>query len=68
MPGSREVLEQVSDKVIQNKSGPTGVPEIYDPWGTVLDYRYNAGESFPKLISAGPDKDMAATGDNVTNR
>ncbi|MCK4293603.1 MAG: type II secretion system protein [Planctomycetes bacterium] len=74
LPGSREVLEQISDKIIQNKSGPTGVPEIYDPWGTVLDYRYDAAvDSFPRLISAGPDRnhgigDPAAAADNITNK
>jgi type II secretory pathway pseudopilin PulG len=70
LPGSREVLEQISDKLIRNNFNPgAAVPEIYDPWGTVLDYRYDAVvDSFPKLISAGPDKDMAATGDNITNR
>jgi len=69
LPGSRKVLEQISDKLILNRIEPTPVPEIYDLWGTVVDYRYNpgAGDSFPELISAGPDKTFD-TGDDITNR
>lgn len=68
IPGSREVLGKISDKVIKDKVRPD-VYSIYDPWGTVLDYRYNssAGDSFPKLISAGPDKAFR-NGDDITNR
>jgi hypothetical protein len=43
------------------------VPEIYDPWGTPLDYRYEAGENFPELISAGPDRKFG-NADDITNR
>jgi len=70
LPGSREVLEQISDKLMREEhASPRDVPEIYDPWGTVLDYRYNAAvDSFPRLISAGPDRNIDATGDNITNR
>jgi len=68
IPGSRRVLEAIDEKVVQDKAGPSTIPEIYDPWGTVLDYRYNRGDSFPKLISAGPDRDMAVVGDNITNK
>ena len=74
VPGSREVLEKISEKVIKDKFTPAvdpaavpGVYEIYDPWGMVLDYRYNSGDSFPKLISAGPDKTFNS-GDDITNR
>jgi len=73
LPGSRRILENISEKVIHNKFNPAVVPpiyEIYDPWGTVLDYRYIAGDSFPRLISAGPDKKtgIGFDGDNITNR
>jgi hypothetical protein len=44
------------------------LPEVTDPWGTVLEYLYMPGETFPKLISAGPDKDLTTVGDNITNR
>ena len=71
LPGSREVLEKISEKVIKNEFNPTAVPpiyEIYDPWGTVLNYNYYSGDSFPVLTSAGPDKDHTTVGDNITNR
>lgn len=70
VPGSREVLDKISDKVKKNLFNPGVVPavyEIYDPWGTVLNYRYNSGDSFPRLTSAGPDKTFLS-GDDITNR
>lgn len=83
LPASRKVLEGISDKLIANKFNPLAVPavqEIYDPWGTVINYQYNAGDAFVKLTSAGPDKkhgridpaapivDRADAADNITNR
>jgi len=70
LPVSREVLEKISGKVIKNEFNASVVPpvyEIYDPWGTVLNYRYNSGDSFPVLTSAGPDKTFF-NGDDITNR
>jgi len=74
-PGSREVLEKLSDKVKKDLFTPAIAPtarpdvyEIYDPWGTVLNYTYTPGvDSFPKLTSAGPDKTFGNT-DDVSNR
>ncbi len=71
VPGSREVLDKVSDNVKKNLFNPGIVPavyEIYDPWGTVLNYTYNSGDSFPRLTSAGPDRNWATVADNITNR
>lgn len=58
VPESRQALEQVNRTLIENKKGVADVPELKDPWGTVLDYVYdpNQGDRFPELISAGPDK------------
>ncbi len=58
VPDSRQVLDQLNRTLIQNKTGVLDVPELKDPWGTVLDYVYdpNEGDRFPELISAGPDK------------
>jgi len=74
LPGSREVLEKISEKVIKDKFTPAvdpaarpGVYEIYDPWGTVLDYTYNSGDSFPVLKSAGPNR-LFNDGDDITSR
>ena len=70
VPSSRKILENISDTLIKHGID-TGVippiPEIYDPWGTVLDYTYVDGDSFPKLRSAGPDK-MFGTADDITSR
>ena len=67
LPVSREVLEKISGKLIKDEAATAGVYEIYDPWGTVLNYRYNSGDSFPVLTSAGPDKTFF-NGDDITNR
>lgn len=68
VPDSRSVLEKIDNSSIKNKYGASGTPvgtsaEIYDPWGTVLDYRYSAGENFPVMVSAGPDKMFGTTDD-----
>ncbi len=77
LPGSRRILENISEKVILNKFNPAAVPpiyEIYDPWQVnddqkrrVLDYKYVDGDAFPKLRSAGPNR-IFYDGDDITNR
>ncbi len=68
IPDSRTILEKIADSSIENKYGAAETPpEIYDPWGTVLDYRYIPGNNFPVLISAGPDK-IFATADDISSR
>ncbi len=70
IPSSRKILEKVSDSLIKHDVD-TGtippVPEIYDPWGTPLDYRYVPGDNFPELLSAGPDK-IFGSGDDISNK
>jgi len=66
-PSSRKILEKISSSLIENNPGTADMPEIYDPWGTVLDYIYVAGDTFPKLTSAGPDRQFG-TPDDITNR
>jgi|SRR3972149_10033767 len=66
IPTSRVVLEKIDASLIKDKDDD-GKPEIYDLWGTVLDYRYKSGDSFPQLISAGPDKEPN-TPDDISNR
>jgi prepilin-type N-terminal cleavage/methylation domain-containing protein len=69
-PGSRKILEKISGSLIKHDVD-TGivppVPEIYDPWGTPLDYRYVPGDNFPELVSAGPDETFG-TADDIKNR
>lgn len=73
IPGVAKVLEKIDGSLIKNQYSPAGVPlaqtspELYDPWGTVLDYRYAAGENFPRLTSAGPDKKFDTT-DDMSNK
>jgi prepilin-type N-terminal cleavage/methylation domain-containing protein len=70
IPGSRKILGKVSGSLIKHDVD-TGIvppiPEIYDPWGTPLDYRYAPGDNFPELISAGPDR-IFGNNDDITNR
>ena len=80
IPSSRKILEKISDSLIKNEYSPAGVllndtsPEIYDPWQVnskefrrAIDYIYVAGDNFPRLISAGPDRSFG-TADDISNR
>lgn len=66
-PSSRKILDKVSDSLIQINPQGIDMPQIRDPWGTVLDYRYIPGDNFPMLVSAGPDK-VFGTADDIKNR
>jgi hypothetical protein len=62
------VLEKISHTLIKNKwDSVDSVPEIYDPWGTAIDYRYILGDNFPELISAGSDKKFG-TSDDISSK
>ena len=68
VPGSRKILDKISDSLIENKFGTADSPaEIYDPWSTALEYRYAPGDNFPELISAGPDA-IFDNSDDINNR
>ena len=45
--------------------------ELRDPWGTLLDYVYEyaggKGDTFPELISAGPDRQFG-TADDISSK
>lgn len=65
---SREILDKINDSLIENKYGTSDTsPEIYDPWGTALDYRYTPGDNFPLLVSAGRDKNFG-TKDDINSK
>ncbi len=70
-PGVNEYLENINVKLIKNNSdvpvNEKPQPQIYDPWGTLLNYRYITGNAYPKLISAGPDKKFG-TADDIQNK
>ena len=71
IPASRNIMKKINDKLIQNKYQPAIDPnlyEIYDLWGTVLDYMYDEPNyTYPSLKSAGKDKTFG-TPDDITNR
>jgi len=67
IPNSQSVLTKINGSFIENKYGTADTPsEIYDPWGTALDYIYAPGDNYPALISAGADK-IFSTADDITN-
>ena len=66
-PGASEILERINDKLIKNHPVSTDKSQIYDPWGTVIDYRYTADDTFPELVSAGPDRNFD-NGDDISNK
>jgi len=64
MPDSRKILEEINESLIRKNPDKADMPQIHDPWGTVLEYFYSPGDNFPKLVSAGPDK-IFGTGDDI---
>ncbi len=69
IPQSRTMLDKIKDSLIENKHGASDTPpEIYDPWGTTLDYIYNPGDNFPLLVSAGKDKTFGTNDDILSGK
>jgi prepilin-type N-terminal cleavage/methylation domain-containing protein len=70
IPNSQRILRKINASLIK-QNVDTGlippIPEIYDPWGTVIDYRYTTDDTFPELVSAGPDK-LFGNGDDINNK
>lgn len=56
VPASRQVLDKLDPALVRSEVGTADLRSLRDPWGTVMDYVYVAGNNFPELISAGPDK------------
>jgi len=70
IPNSQSILEKINASLIKHKfdSGLIPpVPEIYDPWETVIDYRYTPDDTFPELVSAGPNR-VFGNGDDISNK
>jgi prepilin-type N-terminal cleavage/methylation domain-containing protein len=61
-PSSRKILENIDSSLIKNNPAAVDMPQIYDVWGILLDYRYVPGDTFPELISAGPDRKFHSPG------
>jgi type II secretory pathway pseudopilin PulG len=56
VPASRQVLDKLDPALVRSEGGTADLRSLCDPWGTVMDYVYVAGNNFPELISAGPDR------------
>jgi prepilin-type N-terminal cleavage/methylation domain-containing protein len=67
IPDSRQVLDKLNPTLVRSEQGIVDVPELRDPWGTLLDYVHAADYSFPELISAGPDRQFG-TADDVSSK
>jgi hypothetical protein len=85
IPQSKAVLSGLSNRMLSNKD-KTGIGlqveiptdgttydcvRFVDAWGMSLNYTYTAGDAFPVLTSAGPDKKFAvppATEDDLRNQ
>lgn len=65
VPAARQVLDKLDPSLVKGELA--GAWSIRDPWGTVMDYLYVPGNTFPELISAGPDKQFG-TGDDVSSK
>jgi type II secretory pathway pseudopilin PulG len=67
VPASRQVLDKLNPTWVRREAGTAGVQSLRDPWGTVMDYVYAPGNTFPELISAGPDR-LFGTGDDLSSK
>ena len=67
VPAARVVLEKVSSALVKSADTAADVRYLCDPWGTVMDYVYAPEDTFPELISAGPDKQFG-TGDDINSK
>lgn len=67
VPASRQILDRINATALTTELGAADVPELRDPWGTVLDYIYVEGDSFPELVSAGRDRTFG-TGDDISSK
>lgn len=68
-PSSRSFCEKIDATLIGDTSEPPNDElEFLDPWGQPLDYIYSDGDSFPEVISGGPDSDPCTLADNISSR
>jgi|WetSurMetagenome_2_1015567.scaffolds.fasta_scaffold229269_2 prepilin-type N-terminal cleavage/methylation domain-containing protein len=66
-PGIDKYLEGINEKLILKNTSASDMYQICDPWGTLLDYRYISSYTFPKIVSAGPDK-VFGTNDDIQSK
>lgn len=82
VPQSKSILESLAERMLSSRDPagtnlqieiPTGGTtydwvRFVDAWGTSLNYVYQAGDTFPVIISAGPDKKFGTEDDLKSNR
>ncbi len=66
-PNSKSICEQIQATQIGSADSGTGF-EFLDPWDEPLDYRYSPGDSFPVIVSGGPDSDPCTLADNISSK
>jgi prepilin-type N-terminal cleavage/methylation domain-containing protein len=81
-PASKKIIGTINSSLITDKDNKnteyffkfTGDPVVYplphfvDAWNYPFRYTYKAGDNFPLIESAGPDKDFNKKDDNITSR
>ena len=68
VPECKQVLKGIDSVLVRRRDRQPVESRLYDPWGTPLNYVYVAGvDTFPELISAGPDKAFG-TSDDITSK
>lgn len=67
VPASREILKGIDNVLVQRQDMQPAMARLYDPWGTPLNYIYAPGDTFPELVSAGPDK-IFGTADDISSK
>ena len=61
------MCEQIQVTRITDTDDPAnGALEFLDPWDRPLDYKYRIGDSFPEVISAGPD--LRTVADDISSK
>ncbi len=67
VPTSRQILKGIDTVLVQRHDKQPAPARLYDPWGTPFDYIYTPGDTFPELVSAGPDKTFG-TADDISSK
>jgi type II secretory pathway pseudopilin PulG len=67
IPASQTVLRKISQALIVGNVEMGKPLKVCDPWGKAIDYRYTADDTFPEMISAGPDK-VFGTADDISSK
>jgi len=67
VPACSKILKAIDTVLAQRQDKQPTTSGLYDPWGTPLNYIYAPGDTFPELVSAGPDKKFG-TADDMSSK